>query len=154
MTSIVELKEYTEHVKQRARQTVESGEQVQTKLFALTPHGIDIIPITEGMRPVYKSLVCTLLRQLQADACVTITEVWACKNPTESRAKRLRSGEIKVSDLPLDDRQEMLVVVAVKNGEFHEHQMATIITMTDDRRILGEWKTSGKLQGRMFIKEW
>ena len=68
---------------------------------------------------------------------------------------KLDSGEILVSDLPPDDKCEVVMITAVENGESYRSWCANIQYTSDDKRVLGEWKENPTdVVGRMVLKQW
>ena len=69
---------------------------------------------------------------------------------------KILSGEIRVSELPPDDKDEILMIsIAERNKTFRQF-IAKIKYTSDNKRYLDDvWKESpSDTTGRMIIKEW
>ena len=88
-----------------------------------------------------------LLRELKAVRYILISEAWA------TTSKRPSTEGIRVSELPLDDRDEILQITAVENKGIMKSKMA-IIDNTPRGRKLREFRAMQVLSGRMVVKEW
>ena len=159
MTTKDEIDKVIEFIKLNAKEIIEErGEEHFPIMFMFTPTELKIIGIelTDETKELYKPGITALLRHSDADAYITINEAWQhSTNGDTETSKRIMSGQTRVSELPLDDRQEILIIMAVKNNEFAEMHSSIIVHTDDDRRLLCEWeKMDGVGDGRMIIKEW
>ena len=157
-TEKIDLQQQIQFAKEEAVEIVESGEELGPIMTIFTPHGIDVvsIPLTNDMiKDVFKQVIGSLLQTLDAYAYIFVQEMWSARISKDSPlTPRLLSGEISVSDLPLDDKEEMLAIMAAENGESFQFWSAKIQYTRDDRRYLGEWSEIGSGEGRLVLKEW
>lgn len=143
---MTELDTLVNLAKEKSREIVESGqEHVPTAL--IYGEGLSIVQIL-GDKEAFKAGFTALLKKLHAVRYVFITEAWM----TES-LRPLRE-DIRVRDLPMDDREEALFIVAVEKG--HKVKMIyAIIADTPSGRKLGEFSNSGgQMTGRMVVEDW
>jgi hypothetical protein len=100
-------------IKSAATKIIESGEVHQPMLFALTPSGIAIINIIETPKELFGAFVAYALHQISAYGYILINEAWQAEAKDKGEQERLQkflgSGK-QVSDLPLDDRTEILII--------------------------------------------
>lgn len=154
METIIE--EAIEFAKEQSKGIVESGEEHQPIMLALTPGGGCIIQMAQMNKDRFKQDIAAVLRQLGAYACIFINEAWAAKLSKDSPlVPKLLRGEIKVTDLPPDDKEEILAITVAENGKSYYGWSAKILYTTDDKRLLGKWEElKGDAEGRLILKEW
>lgn len=152
------LDEVIQIAKVGARQIVESDEQHEPILFAISEDDISIIQLEGNFRPRFKEVLGSILKQFHADSYVFVNEAWTATLPKDSPwTKKLLSGEITVSDLPLDDRQEVVMIIAVENSISVRMYQAVIRETVDERRQLGDWNlldNPDSFSGRMSLTSW
>jgi len=153
---MVDLEEITNLTKGQARAIVESGEEHQPIMLALSSEGVNFIHLVEINKDRFKESISGLLRKLNAYAYVFVNEAWGTKlNKDSPIAKRILSGEISVSELPLDDKEEILTIMVAENGKSFYGWSAKIGYTPEGKRYLKEWEKMGSsASGRLVLKEW
>lgn len=153
---MIELEEITNLTKKQARAIVESGQEHQPIMLVFSPEGANIIHLVEIKKDKFKQAISTLLRKLNAYAYIFVNEAWGTKLAKDSPiTKRLLNGEISVSELPLDDREEILTIMVAENGKSFNAWSAKIRYTSEDKRYLGEWEEMGDIaRGRLVLREW
>jgi len=137
--------------KEESRKIVEAGEEHQPIIIARTPAGVVPILVTQLNKATFRESLAGLLRLLRADAYVFICEAWMTDGNAGKRA--LKEGRA-ISELPLDDRTEIVFVTAYENGGAQVGYFAKIQTARGERR-LSEWqRLEGIPNGRMVLTRW
>ena len=116
---------------------VDSGDKMSVVAFNLS----------DGDKHSFAPALKRLLRELKAIRYVLISEAWA------TTSSRPNTEDIKVSELPLDDREEIIQILAVENKGTRRGKMA-VIDNTPHGRKLREFRPVEVLSGRMVVKEW
>lgn len=153
---MIALEETIEFTKKQAKAIVESGEEHRPIMLVFTPEGITPVLLKDVDKDIFKPVISEFLQQLRAYAYIFINEAWATKLSEDSpTVQRLLKGEISVSELPLDDRDEMLIITAAENGKSYRGWSAKIRYTREGKRYLGEWEEiRGISTGRLILKEW
>lgn len=150
------IEQVIQMTKDTSRGIVESGQEHKPILIMLAPTEVinTLIPWIE--KENFKEVISQLLRHFHAYAYIFINEGWAAKLDNGSPLfQELLSGRKKVLELPLDDREEMLMIMAAENKKSYRMWTANIRYTHDDKRYLGEWKEADNIgEGRMMLKEW
>lgn len=149
--------EMAELVKEQSKRIVEElGQELESILFIKTPKGIAIadVRLDEKMKLVWKEAISMVLRQLEATGYVWVCEAW------QTNSMRPIDENIRVSDLPPDDKQEIAMIHVCENGKSFKALFASI-NNTPQGRKLGEFKTivestggKSEMEGRMIITSW
>lgn len=148
-----------EKVKGLANVIVENNEQHVPTLIAYAPDGAKLLQFAdfnEKVKEIFKPAVTKVLREFNAFAYIFVCEAWAVAVPDGSElGKKLVKGEIRVSEVPFDDRVEIITLHAAENGGKYYTWTAKIKHLKD-KRFIEKWEEiPGKeLSGRMIIKEW
>ena len=143
-----------ELAKKSSRAIVESGLSHVPMLLIDVPNRVIVSPIYGNFKPVFRVVVSGLLREVEASAYVFISEAWETIQSEDSAwLPAIYSGEIKIEDLPLDDRQEVLCIHAVENGK-QFHFFRAKITQTSAGRVLGDWEERTGVTGMSVLTEW
>ena len=155
---MIVLEQAIQFTKEQAKKIVESGEEHQPILVALTRDIAIPIPVSSLMqnKDMFKPVVGELLRQLDAYTYIFINEAWVAKLDKDSPlVPKLFRGEISVSGLPLDDKTEILTIMVAENRKTYHIWFAEIKYTPDNKRYLGEWEEMpGSPEGRLILKEW
>lgn len=153
----MELEKAIQLAKEESRKVIELGEEHEPMLFILTPDGISLarLVMLKG-KDIFREATAAVLRQLHAHAYVFISEAWSVNLAKDSPLlPKLTEGEISVSELPLDDRTEILSIMAVENNKSHQCWFAKIKYTPEGKRYLDEWNmVEGSPEGRLILKEW
>lgn len=150
------LDESIEFAKEVAREIIESGEQHQPIMLTLTPQGRNIMLLSGIDKDEFQHNMATLLRQFNAYAYIYIDEAWVTNLPADCpTVQKLLRGDVTVSELPPDDKDEILMIMAAENGKSICSWMAKIRYTRDDKRYLDEWEKMDKVgEGRMILRKW
>lgn len=154
---MIDLDQAIQSAKEQSKAIVESGEEHQPIMLALTPQGINPMLLRGIDKDRFKEVIGGLLRQLHAYAYIFINEAWAADLDKDSPlVQELLSGRKKISELPPDDRIESLMIMAAENGKSYRLWSAKILYTRDGDRYLGEWeeKKGEGPTGRLILREW
>jgi hypothetical protein len=111
---------------------------------------ITIGSINESVKQSFIPVVSAVLKRVNAQAYVFVNEAFM------SSSSRAASGEVQVSDLPPDDRDEIVLLTGKEKGCTMRSSYAVIDHKPAGRR-LREWvdvPTGATLEGRMVVTEW
>jgi hypothetical protein len=143
------LDDMVEMVKVKSREIVESGEEHRVMAFVDSPQGMGIVANGDATKDQFMDHFRRTLQSVKATGYVLVMEAWA------TTSERPMTEGIAVSEMPLDDRTEILQLMVVENGTSLRFLIAKIDD-TPQGRKLGEfeekdWTVSS---GRMVLKEW
>ena len=145
-------------IKPKVRSIVDSGEQHIPIIFILDNSmciNVMSMDLPEETKQIFKPILTRLLRDCDAQGYVMVTESWGATLSIDNPAiKDLKEGKIKVVDLPLDDRYEMISLFAV-DKEGNTHTEVAKIKDTIDKRYLEDFiKIDSPFDGRMIVTNW
>jgi hypothetical protein len=145
-------------IKQTATNIIESGQEHQPTLFPLTPSGIGVVGLAGfPSKDMFVKAMTAILHQVKAYGYILVNEAWQAEAKDEGEQERLQkfldSGK-GISDLPLDDRVEILIITCYQIGE----PLKTLIAKINNRRV-GEFtemveSEDMKFEGRMVVRNW
>lgn len=144
----MDIERLAEFAKEKARDIVESGEEHRVIALVATPGGgVTVAPSVD--KEHFQAAFAAVLRRLRARGYVLVLESWF------TTSRRPVTEGIAVSDLPLDDRTEAVVIVQVVKGRRQVLHIAPIASTPQGRR-LGGWQRmeQGELAGRMVVPDW
>mgnify|MGYP001572820061 CR=1 FL=1 len=146
--SIVKLMDLA---KDRSKQIVTSGDTLVPILLVEEPEGVSVVGvvINHELKDKAQEVLIEVLRKADASGYVFICEAWS------THSMRPLTEGVAVSELPLDDRTEIVIILAVeKGGEVLTVQAK--ITDIRGRRSLGEFKEliGTSLSSRFIVKDW
>jgi len=107
-----------------------------------------IVLITEP-KDVMPTAIKRFLSEKKATAYALVMEAWQT-----GFVASLANHDWNVSDMPLDDRKEIVQVIAAEQGQQPISYQAEIKRSADGTRELGEWIPLRKFMGRFVITEW
>jgi hypothetical protein len=141
--------DYMEYCKDVARQIAETGEH-HLMGFVLFGHsgteGVDLSPL-QNHRDAAVAVLKGLCEKRNAWGYVLVFEAWYKEGPMESPMPE------SLAALPLDDKDEALMLMGVDHHQRCRQMMARI-TRTKPNRTIGPWKTTdGEFEGR-FVFKW
>ncbi len=153
---MTDLEEITNFTKEAARAVVESGEEHLPTMLAISSGEVNLIHLVEMKKDKFKQHISGLLQRLNAYAYIFVNEAWGTKlNKDSPTVKRILSGEVSISELPLDDKEEILTVIVAENGKSFNCWSAKIGYTPEGKRYLKEWEEmKGIVGGRLILKEW
>lgn len=149
--------ELVDGIKKRATEIIETlGQEHHMIAFIITPTHTIITGLSCIPKNIFKQVFCALLQRLNAVAYIIVGETWQAEISKNSPLFDLiSSGKMCVTDLPLDDRVERLVINCVLNGKPSYRWAANISTNRDGERRICEWKKiNAEMHGRMIIERW
>jgi len=141
--------------KQFAKEIVETGNN-ELPLTLFTLDGMTGSILITLIFEEHKSQLKAILRNVGADYYVLVGEAWQTILQQDSpKLDQLYSGDMRVSDLPLDDRKEMLIIVAAENGRTTIVESSVIVRDKDNKRRVTTWLNdlTGST-GRLVIDKW
>ena len=152
------INDLLEVAKRSAREIVESGEEHNAIMVVETPHALQVLRVllTDHNKSSFAPAMTCYLRSQNALKYVFISEGWAVKAVADAPiTRRLSRGEIRIMDLPPDDRTEILQITAHQRGE-PPRLLTAPIRNTPQGRLLGDFTeyVADQIGGRMLIKEW
>jgi len=137
---------------------IASHEEAAPVLFIIPKEGeMEIVGIilTELAKATFQENVAALLRAKQAIAYCFVCEGWATRPQSLETINRITSGDIAVSELPPDDRFEILIFNEVENGQPARIYQSEIKRGYNNVRIVQPWtQLSGSHSGRMMVNQW
>jgi hypothetical protein len=86
-----------------------------------------------------------------------VSEAWSVELGDKAALERFRNSGLAVSEMPADDRIEVLFIFASANGGPSTQLSARINRDRDNNRTLGElkgWNSEGAMHGPMAIVSW
>ena len=147
--------------KEVAKRIVEGdGEEHDPILFFLKDGTHAFAPVLDGMHPAH--VLEIILKKMNPDAYVIITEAWAWASLVEEsdpRTDKILNGDLHVSDLPLAERKEILVISSCVKGQRARMSIADIVTVANARMVqpwrdIDDSKDGEGVSGRLAVKEW
>lgn len=155
----MDIQEIAEQVKGQAGLMVENGEELAPVLFVISDKGVSVVgfELDERVKEGWPVLLPALLRRFDATAYIMVVEAWRSiqLDKDSPLTKRLESGEVSVSQLPADDKEEVVQLSVVENGESFQCWHAKIGRTHHGRFITGWEKLEDvKIGGRMVITKW
>lgn len=151
------LDEAVEFAKRTSQKVVESGGEHIPTVLILTPNGFGVAPLGGVPKDILQPALHSLLRIFNAYAYIFIDEAWVADLPIDCpTVRKLLRGEVLVSELPPDDKTEVLIIVATENKKPPCFWVAKIRYTPEDKRYLDEWekKGAGEVEGRLVLREW
>ena len=158
-----EIDELIEVAKVTSRHIIEDLQQEHIPIMLiLTPRGKIGAPVrleTKEDKENFQTIATSLLHQLNAYAYAFISEAWMSSLPVDSpTGKDLLNGTKRVTELPLDDREEILCIHVVKRDAYHKEVSAKIKYKVDNSRYLDKWEEtevdSEAPIGRLTVWNW
>ena len=156
----MDIREIAEGVKSQVGLMIEDGDELSPVLFAVSGEEVKIVgfELNEHVKEGWQVLLPTLLHRFDAAAYIMVVEAWRSIQLAEDSplTKRLESGELRVSQLPQDDKEEVVQMLVVENGKSFQCWCAKIKSIADRRFITGweEPPEAIKIAGRMIVSEW
>ena len=146
-----------EIIKQQAESIINNGDEA-IPVFIIFGDGENYaIPFNDVPKDAFKPIFTSLMRKLGASAYIQVTEAYASLMPKDSEnAKLILENKIQVRDLPMDDRQDIVCLIACERGKSVLQYHAKIDTDAGNKRTVGKWQepSSGEIKGRLVIESW
>ena len=132
----------------------EEGEGVPFTMISLTKKGVIIAtPVSDiPMESMFEIVARPILQHIQAIWCIIVVEMWYVEGK-ESRS-RVDSG-VSITDLPLDDRKNMLLIGICKKSGESRFIAAEIYNTPQGKKVQRweEWKNVAHLDN-LVLKGW
>ena len=147
-------------IEEKARAIIEGGVEHAPMLFVQGADGwfaTVLANLTDEMKAGWQEVIPAILRRFQARGYIFITEAWMAEAKTDTALGReLANGQKQVSELPLDDRREILWLVAVEKGQPPRMMWAGIDNTPAGRRMrkLEPALSGADIGGRMVVRDW
>lgn len=170
---LVKIENVYENIKKAAKKIDETEEHHPTlfvfsadeKQKDLNELRVIMLPPPSENRNEYVVIIKNLLKQFKAVAYILVLEAWiSCisKDSDSGLVASLLSGEMRVSDLPLDDRNEVLMAICVeKNGKVRMEfaKIFSVKGQENRNRVVTDFAQFGseaeiEISGRLFIRDW
>ncbi len=141
------------------RHTVEDGgEEFMATMFVESgvngPDGI--VQLDRFPKEAWPQVMQAVATKLNAPQYVFVSESWAAMLPPDSPLMaRLLKGKIRVSELPPDDRTEILNMLIVPRFGEHEMRMAKIKRLPSGKRVIEPWEIfrgAKRFESRLVVK--
>lgn len=153
-----EIEQVIQMAKNVSKDIVESGQKHIPVLVMITRNEVFNAMIPWLTNDNFKGVVGGLLLHFHAHAYIFVNEAWIIGGDKDSQLIRdVVSGKKKLPDIPLDDRSEALVIIAVENDKSYRMYEAKIRYTGDDQRYLDEWEEQEVgfiLSGPTVLKKW
>jgi hypothetical protein len=149
------LLELEKHAQEGARTFIEqTGEEHDPILLVETPEGTATGVFDEFNVDTFQEQVTKALREQKATGYVFITEAWQA---THESLHKVSNGEAKVSDLPSDDREEVIMTITVEKGKSPRVSSAIIISTSEGRTVRkfrSDIEAEGVVEDHMVVIDW
>lgn len=149
------LLELEKHAQEGARTFIEqTGEEHDPILLVETPEGTATGVFDEFNVDTFQEQVTKALREQKASGYVFITEAWQA---THESPHKVSNGEAKVSDLPPDDREEVIMTITVEKGKSPRVSSAIIISTSEGRTVekfRSDIEAEGVIEDHMVVMDW
>jgi hypothetical protein len=149
------LLELEKHAQEGARTFIEqTGEEHDPILLVETPEGTATGVFDEFNVDTFQEQVTKALREQKATGYVFITEAWQA---THESLHKVSHGEAKVSDLPSDDREEVIMTITVEKGKSPRVSSAIIISTSEGRTVRkfrSDIEAEGVVEDHMVVIDW
>ena len=138
-------------VQERAKELIEELEQeLDPILFIETERGtvlVDFGGVTDKLRENVQLIFASLLKRFKAIGYVFVCEAWM------TSSSRPLKENIRISDLPLDDRVETVHLILVEKANKTELWSAKIRNTPAGRKV-EEFERYTDFEGRFVIPNW
>ena len=154
MTEKIDLPFILRHIRDYVEER--DGEIPPTVFIAAkTP---SILPLDLFPQPYWTTLMESHLKQLDASEYALVSEAWTGKFENDDpRIEDIRSGKLKITDIPLDDRDASITILRVTRAGKAEMWLS-IVKMVDGKRLLEPWQIIRRKEGEEFenryLVEW
>ena len=149
------LLELEKHAQEGAKTFIEqTGEEHEPILLVETPEGTATGVFDDFSKDTFKEQVTKALREQQASGYVFITEAWQA---THESLHKVSNGEANVSDLPPDDREEVIMTITVEKGKSAKVCSAVIVSTPKGRMVKkfrSDIEAEDVMEGRMVVMDW
>ena len=117
----------------------EKGQQHEPMLLVEGDGGVTPVVLADIPKEYWGGVTMDLLKKTNAIGYVFICETWTTDSEINPEsAKRVMDGELKVSELPPDDRKDCVMVLSQEKGR-SKMWMSEVDEIPGGRKM-GEWK--------------
>ena len=117
----------------------EKGQQHEPMLLVEGDGGVTPVVLADIPKEYWGGVTMDLLKKTNAIGYVFICETWTTDSEINPEsAKRVIDGELKVSELPPDDRKDCVMVLSQEKGR-SKMWMSEVDEIPGGRKM-GEWK--------------
>lgn len=147
-----ELLDIEDTVKSIATQVIEGGHEHRPLAIVASPDGVSIVSFGSVPKDAFKNILLDILHKEHAYGYVFVDEAWM----TNVAANRIINEGISISELPPDDRDEVICIIAVENKCGCRFSISKILYNRDNTRTLDKFKTiePGISEGRLVVPSW
>jgi len=149
------LLDLEKHAQEGAKTFIEqTGEEHEPILLVETPEGTATGVVDDFTIDTFQDQVTKALREQKASGYVFITEAWQA---THESLHKVSNGEAHVSDLPPDDREEVIMTITVEKGKSPRVSSA-VIGRTSEGRTVNKFRSDieaeGVIEDHMVVMDW
>lgn len=146
---------------EKVKSIITDGFIAQPRL-ALTPvifavdkdHKIHSMSLTDVPKMLCKPVMAAYLKEVNATAYMFVDEAWSTSISEKSEHfSKLMRNEMVISELPLDDRAEVVIIIAVENGGKIETHVTKIVEVKGQRSI-GSWDKNEEVVVGLMPAKW
>lgn len=139
--------------KYASRRVIEDEQMAHQPILVVAHHGqINAITFTVNDPKLFRQAIIHLLQKFNADAYVFINEAWSATG--KAAEEIVRSGK-PISDLPLDDRLDMLIIIgAERSGKFRMYNAEILDTPSGKKLKEFTELNAEHADGRLIIRNW
>ena len=154
----IEISKVIDTIKAQSLQMAKEKELIPI-LFVVTEYKVGVLPMDfsdTDSKSFYANAIPNILQETNAIGYAMISESWQAKlDKNDSRVQFLLSGEIRVSDLPMDDREELISLVVVENHKKMYYYTAMIKSFNYPR-VIDDFveQNSTDMVGKFLVKDW
>lgn len=154
VTSVKDMDSFITFAKRVAKQQVSTKQDdIGPALFVFTQNEISMYCPSEIPKEHFKAVFSQVFKVLGVAGYILCTYGWmAVTDPKSAVSKLLDENQLQISDLPLDDRTEVIWLVGCERGKNPISFIAKV--QGGDKHAIGEWKQVAEIDGRLVIKEW
>ena len=132
----------------------QTGEEHEPILLVETPEGTATGVFDDFNIDTFQEQVTKALREQKASGYVFITEAWQA---THESLHKVSNGEAHVSDLPPDDREEVIMTITVEKGKSPRVSSAVIVRTSEGRTVnkfRSDIEAEGVIEDHMVVMDW
>lgn len=151
------LLELERDVMESSREAISQGNGFNPMMFMQAPDGLNIASFIGLDTDVFAPIATQILRECKAVSYIFATIAWVSATPEV--AARVANTGVRLTDLPLDERDEVILLVTVEKGASVRMSSAVIWDLPRGKQVK-EFKSldskldSGSLDGKCVVLDW
>lgn len=154
---------FVEALKEKTRDYVAEHGEIHPCLYVFVPDGeLLVIDVawTPNMARKWHSTLLGVLHKSNALAYIYITAAWISEfHASDPIALEtyyaVLADEIRVRDLPPDDRMDVVVFQAIFNGRPRQVWYGRKVPVSDDQYVLQDWRPCNRITGSIIgVEKW